>query len=139
MLASGGGGCRSQVLKMRRTVKNEKEIEKKEKKGGRNSSPGDQSGAETPQSLAELTFFSRWLFRVTCFCVGSYGKLSSWDLVFCCCCVCVCVCEGAYWRLLCLSVLGRSTRWGCEMKCCKCSIGCSMGCQRNLVGVSADR
>ena len=30
----GGGGCRSQVLKMRRTVKNEKQIEKKRKKGG---------------------------------------------------------------------------------------------------------
>ena len=29
-------------------VKNEKDIEKKEKEGGRNSSPGDQSGAETP-------------------------------------------------------------------------------------------
>ena len=35
---------------------------KKKKEGGRNSSPGDQSGAETPQSLAELSFFSRWLF-----------------------------------------------------------------------------
>ena len=55
---------------------------KRKKRGGRNSSPGDQSGAETPQSLAELSFFSRWLFRVTCFYVGSYGKLSSWDLVF---------------------------------------------------------
>ena len=43
-------------------MKNEKDIEKKEKEGGRNSSPGDQSGAETPQSLAELSFFSRWLF-----------------------------------------------------------------------------
>ena len=57
-----GGGCRSQVVKMRRTVKNEKDIEKKEKEGGRNSSPGDQSGAQTPKSLAELSFFSRWLF-----------------------------------------------------------------------------
>ena len=57
----GGGGCRSQVVKMRRTVKNEEHIEKEEKEGGRNSSPGDQSGAETPQSLAELSSFSRWL------------------------------------------------------------------------------
>ena len=47
---------------MRRTVKSEKDIEKKEKEGGRNSSPGDQSGAEAPQSLAELSIFSRWLF-----------------------------------------------------------------------------
>ena len=31
----------------------ELQIKKKEKEGGRNSSPGDQSGAETPQSLAE--------------------------------------------------------------------------------------
>ena len=60
--SQGGGGCRSQVVKLRRTVKNEKDIEKKEKEGGRNSSPGDQSGAETPKSLAELSFFSRWLF-----------------------------------------------------------------------------
>ena len=35
---------------------------RKKKEWGRNSSPGDQSGAETPQSLAELSFFSRWLF-----------------------------------------------------------------------------
>ena len=77
---------------MRRTVKNEKEIEKKEKKGGeRNSSPGDQSGAETLRSLAELSFFSRWPFRVTCFYVGSYGKLSSWDLVFLLL-LCMCLC-----------------------------------------------
>ena len=47
---------------MRRRVKKEKDIEKKEKEEGRNSLPGDQSGAETPQSLAELSFFSRWLF-----------------------------------------------------------------------------
>ena len=58
----GGGVCRSQVVKMRGTVKNEKDIERKENQGGRNSSPGDQSGAETPQLLAELSFFSRWLF-----------------------------------------------------------------------------
>ena len=56
----GGGGCRSQVVKMRRMGKNDKK--KKEKEGGGNSSPGDQGGAETPQSLAELSFFSRWLF-----------------------------------------------------------------------------
>ena len=37
-------------------------IRKKKKGGGRNSSTGDQSGAETPQLLAELSFFSRWLF-----------------------------------------------------------------------------
>ena len=117
-------------------MKKEKEI----KRGGeRNSLPEDQSGAETPQLFAELSFFSRWLFRVTCFYVGGYSKLSSWDLVFCCCCVRVCVCEGVYWRLLYLSVLGKSIRWGCEMKCCKWSIGCSMGCLRNLVGVSAYR
>ena len=71
-------------------MKNEKEIKKK-KGGGRNSSPGDQSGAETPQSLAELTFFWRWLFRVTCSYVGSYGKLSSWDLVFLLL-LCMCLC-----------------------------------------------
>ena len=63
----------------------------KRKKGERNSSPGDQSGAEIPQALAELTFFSRWLFRVTCFYVGSYGKLSSWDLVFLLL-LCMCLC-----------------------------------------------
>ena len=39
-----------------------KDKKKKEKEGGRNSSPGDQSGGETPQSLAELSFFSRWFF-----------------------------------------------------------------------------
>ena len=39
-----------------------KDKKKKEKEGGRNSSPGDHSGAETPQSLAEHSFFSRWLF-----------------------------------------------------------------------------
>ena len=56
----GGGGCRSQVVKMRRTERKTKR--KKKKRGGRNSSPGDQSGAENPQSLAEHSFFSRWLF-----------------------------------------------------------------------------
>ena len=66
----GGGGCRSQVVKLRRTVKNQKDIEKKEKEGGRNSSPGDQSGAEIPQSLAELSFFSRWLFQGNVFLCG---------------------------------------------------------------------
>ena len=71
--------------------KRERNREKKKKKGGRNSSPGDQSGAETPQSLAELSFFSRWLFRVTCFYVGSYGNLSSWDLVFLLL-LCMCLC-----------------------------------------------
>ena len=71
----------------------EKRERNKEKKrgGGRNSSPGDQSGAETAQSLAELSFFSRWLFRVTCFYVGSYGKLSSWGLVFLLL-LCMCLC-----------------------------------------------
>ena len=65
---------------------------KKRKKGGRNPSPGDQSGAKTPQSLAELSFFLRWLFRVTCFYVGSYGKLSSWDLVsLLLLCMCLCL------------------------------------------------
>ena len=39
-----------------------KDKKKKEKEGGRNSSPGDQSGAETPQLLAERSFFLRWLF-----------------------------------------------------------------------------
>ena len=39
-----------------------KDKKKKEKEGGRKLSPGDQSGAETPQSLAEHSFFSRWLF-----------------------------------------------------------------------------
>ena len=39
-----------------------KDKKKKEKDGGRNSSPGDQSGEEAPQSLAEHSFFSRWLF-----------------------------------------------------------------------------
>ena len=72
-------------------MKKEKEIEKKEKKMGRNPSPGDESGAETPQSLAQLSFFSRWLFRVTCFYVGSYGKLSSWDSVFLLS-LCMCLC-----------------------------------------------
>ena len=62
--------------------KRERNKESKKGGGGRNSSPGDQIGAGTPQSLAELSSFSRWLFRVTCFYVGSYGKLSSWDLVF---------------------------------------------------------
>ena len=76
---------------MRKTVKNEKEIEKKMNKGGRNSSPGDQSGADTPQWLAKHSFFSRWLFRVTCFYVGSYGKLSSWDLGFLLL-LCMCLC-----------------------------------------------
>ena len=53
-------------------AEDEKDSEKREKnKGGRNSLPGDQSGAEAPQSLAELSFFSRWLFRVACFYVGS--------------------------------------------------------------------
>ena len=61
------------------------------KKGGRNSSPGDQSGAETPQLLAELSFFSRWLLGVTCFYVGSYGKLSNWDSVFLLL-LCMCLC-----------------------------------------------
>ena len=41
---------------------------RKKKGGGRNSLLGDQSGAETPQSLAKLSFFSHWLFRVMCFC-----------------------------------------------------------------------
>ena len=63
----------------------------KRKKGGRNSSPGNQSGAETPQLLAELSLFSRWLLRVTCFCEGSYGKLSSWDLFFLLL-LCMCLC-----------------------------------------------
>ena len=47
-----------------------KDKKKKEKEGGRNSSPGDQSGAETPQSLAELSFFSRWLFYGNAFLSG---------------------------------------------------------------------
>ena len=68
-----------------------RERNKDKKRGGGDSSPGDQSGAETPQSLAELSFFSRWLFRVTCFYVGSYGKLSSWDLVFLLL-LCMCLC-----------------------------------------------
>ena len=51
-------------------MKNEKEIEKNRKKGGRNSSPGDQSGAETPQSLAELSFFSQWVFSGNVFLCG---------------------------------------------------------------------
>ena len=56
-------------------MKNEKEIEKKRKKrGGETGHPETKAGAETPESLAELSFFSRWLFRVTCFCVGNYGK-----------------------------------------------------------------
>ena len=38
-----------------------KDKKKKKGGGGETSSPGDQSGAETPQSLAELSFFSRWL------------------------------------------------------------------------------
>ena len=63
----------------------------KKKGGGRNSSPRDQSGAETPKSLAELSFFLRWLFRVTCFYVGSYSKLSGWDLVFLLL-LCMCLC-----------------------------------------------
>ena len=71
--------------------KRERNREKKKKRGGVNSSPGDQSRAETPQSLAELSFFSRWLFRVTRFYVGSYGKLSSWDLVFLLL-LCMCLC-----------------------------------------------
>ena len=41
----GGGGCRSQVVKMRRTVKKNR---KEEKEGGRNSSPGDQSRGRNP-------------------------------------------------------------------------------------------
>ena len=78
-------------------AEDEEDSEKRErnkrnkKSGGRNSLPGDQSGAEIPQSLAELSFFSRWLFRVTCFYVGSYSKLSSWDLVFLLL-LCMCLC-----------------------------------------------
>ena len=85
----GGGGL--QIAGAEDEEDNEKRERNREKKGGRNSSPGDQSGAETPQSLAELSFFSRWLFRVTCFCVGSYSKLSSWDLVFLLL-LCMCLC-----------------------------------------------
>ena len=120
-------------------AEDEEDRTKKRKKGGEKLVTRRPKRGRNPQSLAELGSFSRWLFRVTCFYVGSYSKLSSWDLVFCCCCVCVFVCEGVYRRLLCLSVLGKSIRWGCEMKGCKWSIGCSMGCLRNLVGVSADR
>ena len=85
------GGVQIAAAEDEETVKNEKETERKEKKGERNSSPGAQSGAETPQSLAELGFFSRWPFTATCFYVGSYGKSSSWDLVFLLM-LCMCLC-----------------------------------------------
>ena len=59
-LVSGGGGV--QYAGGEDEEDGKKDKKKKEKEGGRNSSPGDQSGAETPQSLAEHSFFSRWLF-----------------------------------------------------------------------------
>ena len=59
-LSTGVGGGGEQIAGGEDEGKKDKK--KKEKEGGRNSSPGDQSGAETPQSLAELSFFSRWLF-----------------------------------------------------------------------------
>ena len=71
--------------------KRERNKKKRKRKGGRNSLPGDQSRAETPQLLAELSSFSRWLFRVTCFYVGSYSKLSVLDLAFLLL-LCMCLC-----------------------------------------------
>ena len=57
-LGGGGGGCRSQVLKMRRTVKNEKEIEKKEKRrGGETRHPETKAGQKPPSRLRSLVFF----------------------------------------------------------------------------------
>ena len=56
----GGGGV--QIVGGEDEEDGKKDKKKKEKEGGRNSSPGDQSGAETPLSLAEHSFFSRWLF-----------------------------------------------------------------------------
>ena len=58
----GRGGVQIAGGEDEEAVKNEKDKEKKEKKGGRNSSPRYQSGAETPQLLVELSFFLRWLF-----------------------------------------------------------------------------
>ena len=53
----GGGGCGSQVLKMRRTVKNEKEIEKKEKRGGETRQPETKAGRKPPSRLQSLVSF----------------------------------------------------------------------------------
>ena len=55
---------------------------KKKKRGGETRHPESKAGQKPPSRLRSLVSFRDGFFRVTCFYVGSYGKLSSWDLVF---------------------------------------------------------
>ena len=71
--------------------KEDEEEIKTKKRGGETPHPETKAGQKPPRLLAELSFFSRWLFRGTCFYVGSYGKLSSWDWVFLLL-LCMCLC-----------------------------------------------
>ena len=56
----GGGGCRSQVVKMRRTNR------KKKKRGGETRHPETKAGQKTPSRLRSLVSFRDGFFRVTC-------------------------------------------------------------------------
>ena len=60
----GGGGCRLQVVKMRRTEKKTKR--KKEKRGGETRHPATKAGQKPPSRLRSLVSFPDGFFRVTC-------------------------------------------------------------------------
>ena len=59
-----GGGCRSQVVKMRRTGK--KTNRKKKKRGGETRHPETKAGQKPPTRLRSLVSFRDGFFRVTC-------------------------------------------------------------------------
>ena len=59
-----GGGCRSQVVKMRRTGK--KDNRKKKKRGGETRHPETKAGQKPPSRLRSLVSVRDGFFRVTC-------------------------------------------------------------------------
>ena len=60
----GGGGCRSQVVKMRRTERKTKR--KKKKRGGETRHPETKAGQKPPSRLRSIVSFRDGFFRVTC-------------------------------------------------------------------------
>ena len=60
----GGGGCRSQVVKMRRTER--KTNRKKKKRGGETRHPETKAGQKPACRLRSLVSFRDGFFRVTC-------------------------------------------------------------------------
>ena len=61
----GGAGCRSQVVKMRRTERKTKR--KKKKRGGETRHPETKAGQKPPSRLRSIVSFRDGFFRVTCF------------------------------------------------------------------------